>query len=259
VNGDPARLEQVIVNLLHNAAKYTDEAGGIWLTLHSGAEGVVLRVRDTGIGIAPDTLPLIFKLFMQAERSLDRAQGGLGVGLTLVQKLVEMHGGTVEAISAGPGQGSEFTVRLPSESPQAVVVPPQGPAIAAPAPPRRVLVVDDNADAADIISMLLTHDGHQVRTAYTGTAALAATKGFTPDFVLLDVGLPDMDGYTVARTLRRRKKFEKVCIVAFTGYGQESDRQKAGAAGFDEHLVKPVEYARLQELLSRASPRSAGG
>jgi len=247
----------VIVNLLHNAAKYTDEGGALWLTLELEAEEMVLRVRDTGIGITPETLPLVFKLFVQAERSLDRAYGGLGVGLTLVQKLVEMHGGTVEAISAGPGQGSEFAVRLPIEPAAAIEVATKAPPTAEPPKLRRILVVDDNADAADIISMLLKHDGHLVRTVYTGAAALQAADTFHPDLVLLDVGLPDMNGYAVARLLRKKPGFDKVCLAALTGYGQESDRQSALEAGFDQHLVKPVEYGRLEKLLQGLSASRA--
>lgn len=251
IHGDPTRLEQIIVNLLSNAAKYTEQAGAIHLAVQIEAGCMVLSVRDTGFGIAPDALPLIFNLFMQAERTLDRTQGGLGVGLTLVQKLVEMHGGTVEAASAGLDRGSEFTVRLPlAPAPPLpdstdVVAPTEHPVR------KRVLVVDDNADAADIIAMLLKHDGHLVRTVYTGDAALTAFADFRPHLVLLDIGLPGMDGYEVARALRRNPDSRGACLVAFTGYGHASDRRAAEQAGFDHHWVKPIEYGKIQDLLDR--------
>jgi signal transduction histidine kinase/DNA-binding response OmpR family regulator len=252
VNGDSTRLAQVLANLLNNAAKYTDEGGRIWLTLERAGGEVVVRVRDTGVGIPPEMLGSVFDLFTQVDRSLDRSQGGLGIGLTLVRRLVEMHGGSVAAYSGGPNQGSEFVVRLP--------------ALAAPPPPRpsengsrrepvvksarrRVLVVDDNVDAAEGMALLLRLSGHEVRTAHDGPSALGAVDAFRPELVLLDIGLPRMDGYEVARRLRARPELAALRLVAITGYGQEEDRQRCKEAGFDQHLVKPVDPQVLQQLL----------
>ncbi|MCI0642165.1 MAG: PAS domain S-box protein [Gemmataceae bacterium] len=249
LHADSTRLEQVVVNLLTNAAKYTDESGRIALILERESDEAVLRVRDTGVGIAPDLLPRIFDLFTQAERSLDRAQGGLGVGLTVVQKLVEMHRGKVEAYSA-LGRGSEFVVRLP-------VVPPPGhkrqaPVEAAqpPAHPLHVLVVDDNVDQADSAALLLRMSGHEVRVAYSGPAALEAAIEYRPDIVLMDIGLPGMDGYEVARHLRQQPALKDTMLVAVTGYGQESDRRRSQEARFDHHLVKPVNPQELEGILA---------
>jgi len=250
VDGDPARLAQVVGNLLNNAAKYTDEGGRVWLeTRRDGAEAVV-SVRDTGAGIAADVLPRVFDLFTQADRTLDRSQGGLGVGLTLVRRLVELHGGTVAAASPGPGRGSEFVVRLPlasgvgTEPTRAVASPPAGrPA------PRRVLVVDDNVDAADSLAMLLRLTGHTVWTAYGGPSALEAAERHRPEVVLLDIGLPGMDGYEVARRLRSGAA-AAATLLALTGYGQETDRRKTHEAGFDHHLVKPVDPDDLVRLFA---------
>ncbi len=259
VKGDPTRLEQVMVNLLNNAAKYTDEGGQLWLTVQLADDEVevVLRVRDTGVGIAPELLPHIFDLFTQADRTLDRAQGGLGIGLSLVEKLVELHGGKAAAHSAGLGQGSEFIVRLPALS-------PAGEPIARietrqrTAHTSRVLVVDDNLDAADMLVMMLQMFGHEVKAAYSGQSALATAFEYEPDVVLLDIGLPDMNGYEVARQLRQHAQTMGMRLIALTGYGQDSDRQQAEEAGFDHHLVKPVPPQKLQELLATLAkqPRS---
>jgi PAS domain S-box-containing protein len=247
---DPTRLEQMIVNLLGNAAKYTQGPGRIWLTLQREGEEAVLRVRDTGVGIAPDFLPQLFDLFTQAERSSDRAEGGLGVGLAVVQRVAEIHGGKAEAHSAGLGQGSEFVVRLPIATPltgqPARSVPSGGPFLQ----PLRVLVVDDNKDTADSAAMLLRGAGHDVRVTYSGPAALEAAQAHKPDAVLLDLGLPEIDGYEVARRLRRNPHLKKVLLVALSGYGQEADRQRSHEAGFDVHLVKPVEMDKVQETLA---------
>lgn len=251
VQGDPTRLEQVMVNLLNNAAKYTDAGGQIWLTLqpeHNGVE-VVLRVRDTGVGIAAELLPHIFDLFSQAQRTLDRSQGGLGIGLSLVQKLVELHGGKVAAHSAGLGQGSEFIVRLPALSPAGEpigVIETAQPS----AETSRVLVVEDNIDAADMFVMTLQMFGHEAQAAYSGQSALNMAVEYQPDFVLLDIGLPDMDGYEVARRLLQQPQTKNVKLVAVTGYGQDSDRQRSQEAGIDFHLVKPVDLKKLQDLLA---------
>ena len=252
VQGDPTRLEQVIVNLLSNAAKYADEGGHVWLTVQQEDDEVevVLRVRDTGLGIAPELLPRIFDLFTQAHRTLDRSEGGLGIGLSLVQKLVELHSGTVSAHSAGLGQGSEFIVRLPALSTAGSLI--------APAPiergklstqTARVLVVDDNVDVADMIVMLLQLFGHEAKAAYFGQSALETANEYKPDVVLLDIGLPDMNGYEVARHLRKHPQTERVGLIAMTGYGQDTDRQLSREAGIDLHLVKPVDPQKLQGLL----------
>jgi len=250
VKGDPTRLEQVIVNLLTNAAKYTDEGGRIWLTVKQEEDEVelVLRVRDTGVGIAPELLPSIFDLFTQAPRTLDRSQGGLGIGLSLVQKLVELHGGTVAAHSAGLGQGSEFVVRLPALSAAGTPIAPIGTAQRS-GQTSRVLVVDDNVDAADMLVMMLQMFGHEAKAAYSGQAALATAVEYEPDFVLLDIGLPDMNGYEVAQHLRQLQQTKNVRLIAITGYGQDADRQRSKEAGIDLHLVKPVDPKRLQDVL----------
>jgi PAS domain S-box-containing protein len=251
VQADPMRLEQVLTNLLNNAAKYTDPGGHVRLSAEMEGSEVVLRVRDSGIGIAPDMLPRIFDLFVQAERHLDRSQGGVGIGLTLVKRLVELHGGRVEAHSAGPGQGSEFVVRLPAASErgergEGAAAGSEAPRV----PRRRVLVVDDNPDAADSFALLLRLAGQDVRTAYDGPSALARAEEFRPELVFLDIGMPGMDGYELARRLRAHPDLEGVGLVALTGWGQEEDRRRSQEAGFDRHLVKPVEPKMLGELLA---------
>ena len=249
LQGDPTRLEQVLVNLLNNSAKYTDEGGHIFVTAQQDGNEVVLRVRDTGVGIAPELLPRIFDLFTQADRTLDRSQGGLGIGLSLVKKLVELHGGTVTAHSAGLGQGSEFIVRIPALFPVSESIAPikiaqhHGQA-------SRVLVVDDNRDAADMLAVMLQMFGHDVQAVYSGHSALETAVESRPDFVLLDIGLPDIDGYEVARRLREQPQTKDVMLIAVTGYGQDSDRQRSQEAGFDHHLVKPVEAQKVEDLLA---------
>jgi CheY-like chemotaxis protein len=254
VEADPVRLAQVLGNLLNNAAKYTPEGGRIWLTAGREDGEAVLRVRDTGIGIRADMLPRVFDLFTQGDRTLDRAQGGLGIGLTLAKSLIELHGGRVEAHSAGPNQGSEFVVRLPllpgSAHPEEARV--EKNERNAPSPPRRVLVVDDNTDTAESLAKLLELMGHQVRTAPDGPAALESVRDYRPEVVLLDIGLPGMDGYEVARRLRAERATEAVFLVALTGYGQEEDRRRSREAGFDRHLVKPVDLNTLRQVLVSA-------
>ena len=255
---DAARLEQVLVNLLTNAAKYTDQGGRIWLSIEQEKNAVVIKVRDTGIGIAPELLPRIFELFTQAERSLDRSQGGLGIGLCLVQRLVELHGGTVTVHSV-LGHGSEFVVRLP-------VTPTVLPALPTPAldtvqPPansRRVLVVDDNVDAAQSLALLLEMSGHEVKLAYDGLSAVAAAIAYQPEVVLLDIGLPELDGYEVARRIRMHYPHHNIRLVALTGYGQDTDRQRSLEAGFDHHLVKPASFVEIEKLLHPAAPPQEG-
>jgi signal transduction histidine kinase/DNA-binding response OmpR family regulator len=256
VEGDAVRLAQVVGNLLNNAAKYTEEGGQIWLSAAREGDEAVIRVRDTGIGIPGEMLASVFDLFTQVDRSLDRSQGGLGIGLTLVRQLVEMHGGSVAARSEGLGRGAEFEVRLPA-LPAEVVPEPAG---AVPAglpgrgPGRRVLVVDDNRDAAESLALLLDVAGHQSRVAHDGPSALAAADEYSPEVVLLDIGLPGMDGYEVCRRMRARPATRRALLVALTGYGQEEDQRRAREAGFDHHLIKPADLEVLAGLL--ASPRA---
>jgi len=260
LDGDLTRLSQVIANLLINAAKYTPEGGHIWLQAGRDDGEVTLRVRDTGMGISPGLLPSIFDLFTQGARTLDRSQGGLGIGLTLVKKIVEMHGGRVEARSAGAGEGSEFIVRLPLFFGRSLSgTEPQPPATAATGgSPVRVLVVDDNVDAAESIAMLLSLEGYAVRSVHAAHEALEAAQSFQPHLVLLDIGLPGMDGYEVARRLRAQQRIERLRLVAITGYGQLSDRERTREAGFDEHLVKPVDPDALHEVLGAIVREQSG-
>ena len=251
---DAARLEQVLVNLLTNAAKYTDPAGRIWLSVEQDKDAVVMKVRDTGIGIAPELLPRIFELFTQAERSLDRSQGGLGIGLCLVQRLVELHGGTVTVHSV-LGHGSEFVVRFPVIETALPALPtPALDTAQLPASCRRVLVVDDNVDAAQSLALLLEMSGHEVRLAYDGLSAMAAAIAYQPEVVLLDIGLPELDGYEVARLIRKQYALRNILLVALTGYGQETDRQRSVEAGFDHHLVKPATFVEIENILRAAAP-----
>jgi CheY-like chemotaxis protein len=251
LEGDKARLTQVLTNLLNNAAKYSDPGAmvslGVEVEPPQGAPATaVVRVRDTGIGIPADLLPRVFDLFTQANRSLDRSQGGLGVGLTLVRRLVEMHGGTVEARSAGPGQGSEFLVRLPV-APVAPVAPgePEAEAGRNGSESLRVVVIDDNVDGAESLASLLELIGHRARTAHDGPTGIEVVREFDPDVVFLDIGLPRMDGYEVARQLRRDPRHRAV-LAAISGYGRETDRQKGQEAGFEHHFVKPVDFQALR-------------
>jgi two-component system CheB/CheR fusion protein len=258
VEGDIVRLTQVFANLLNNASKYTDEGGAIELTVVAGDSDVVVRVRDNGSGIAPDMLPRVFDMFSQADRTLDRANGGLGLGLTLVRQLVELHRGEVSAESPGLGGGSTFSVRLPRL--QEALRPP-GPRMDAAAPEgagpqsRRVLVVDDNADAADTLAINLRLHGHTVWVAYDGSRALALADELPLDVVILDVGLPGMDGYQVARALRGREATSGLTIAALTGYGQAEDVARARAAGCDWHFIKPVDIDVLLDTVAKATRR----
>jgi signal transduction histidine kinase len=248
VSGDPVRLEQIFVNLFANAAKYTDPGGHVSVSMRMHGDIVELRVRDDGIGLEADTIEHVFDLFAQAQRGLDRSQGGLGIGLTVVRSLVELHGGSIMARSEGAGRGSEFIVTLPL----APAVPDERTPEAAPREPklasRRVLVVDDNIDAAQTLAHLLEAFGHTVRVAHDGDAALVLAQQSTPDVVLLDIGLPGMNGYDVVRRLRADPRTQAVTVIAVTGYGQEADRQRALEAGFDLHLVKPVAPEQLAGL-----------
>jgi PAS domain S-box-containing protein len=252
VEGDSTRLAQVLSNLLNNAAKYSEEGGRIDLTVEPSGGEAVLRVRDTGVGIAADMLSHIFEMFTQVQSSVGRSQGGLGIGLTLVRSLVELHGGSVEAHSGGLGHGSEFVVRLPllqeAAPPAAAGAKQQRPCKVA---ARNVLIVDDNQDAADSLALLLRRRGQEVRTAYDGPAALDLARAQPPDVVLLDIGMPGMDGLEVARRLRLDLGLKQALLVALTGYGQDEDRRRSQEAGFDTHLVKPVDLDTLEGLLAR--------
>jgi CheY-like chemotaxis protein len=240
----------VFVNLLTNAAKYTEEGGHIWLTLQQEGEEAVLLVRDTGVGIAPEVLPRIFELFTQAERSLDRAQGGLGIGLALVQRLVEMHGGTV-AVTSALGEGSEFVVRLPVVSaPQPLPLPSPTAKAEPTGPLLRVLVVDDNVDTVTTLAMLVQEAGHEVRTAFDGSAVLEAALDYRPNVVLLDIGLPGLNGFEVAKQLRQQPVLQDAVLIAMTGYGREVDQRRSREAGFDHHLVKPGDFAKVLRILA---------
>jgi PAS domain S-box-containing protein len=245
LTADPARLEQVLVNLLNNAVKYTPSGGMITLKVEREAGEIVIRLSDTGIGIAPEMLSRVFDLFAQEARSLDRSQGGLGIGLTLVRKIVELHGGTVEALSEGKGRGAEFVVRLPAEPAATRADRPAGPKPPATPARRRLLVVDDNIPYADSLGLLLRLSGYDVEVVYSGQAAIQAVSIFPPDVLLLDVGLPEMNGYEVARRLRRTHKPESLRIVGVSGYGKPVDRQLAVDAGFDDYLIKPVPIGEL--------------
>jgi two-component system CheB/CheR fusion protein len=264
LDADATRLEQIFGNLLHNASKFTPAGGHIAVIaeLVSGAPPpgeIVVRVRDDGIGIDSETLPRVFDLFMQGQRSLDRSQGGLGIGLTLVRSLVELHGGTIEARSGGLGQGSELVVRLPlsahkAPAPEEPVAAEVAVTTAAAGPvARRVLVVDDNVDTAESMALLLRLRGHEVEVAFSGPMALEMADAFEPGIVLLDIGLPGLDGYEVARELRRRPRLAKALLVALTGYGQETDRSRAREAGFDHHLTKPADPTLIYGLLESGS------
>jgi PAS domain S-box-containing protein len=250
LNGDPARLTQVVGNLLNNACKFTDKGGRIRLTVEREGEQTVIRVQDNGIGIATDQLPRIFDMFTQVDSSLERSTSGLGIGLSLVENLVEMHGGTVEVHSAGLGQGSEFVVCLP-----VLIETPKRPpdlTVSEPTPTaRRILVVDDNRDSAKSLAMLLKLTGHETHTAYDGLEAVAAAAALRPEVVLLDIGLPKLNGYEAARQLRQQPWGKGMVLVALTGLGQEEDRQRSEEVGFDAHMVKPIDIDGLQSLLAR--------
>jgi PAS domain S-box-containing protein len=247
---DPTRITQVIGNLLNNAAKFSHQAGRVWLTAERHDGEAVVRVRDEGMGIPLEVLPNVFDLFVQGDKSLERGRGGLGIGLTVVRRLVELHGGRIEAHSEGPGCGSEFVVRLPIGTPPAEfpMLPTDG--VQPLRDPRRLLVVDDNVDAAETLAMLMRMWGHEVRLAFTGPEALRAAEQFRPEIIVLDIGLPEINGYEVARRLRARPEFATATLIALTGYGQEEDRRRSNDAGFDHHLTKPVAPDALRQLLA---------
>jgi CheY-like chemotaxis protein/two-component sensor histidine kinase len=248
LNADRARLAQVFGNLLNNSAKYTGPNGTIALSAKRVDDEVFVRVKDNGSGIPRDKLDSIFDMFMQVDRASERAQGGLGIGLTLVKRLAEMHGGSIEAKSAGEGQGSEFIVRLPILSKPSEAVAPES-SIAPESTQRRILIVDDNKDSADSLAMLLEITGNKTYMAHDGVEAVEAIEQHRPDVVLLDIGLPRMDGHEVCRHVRAQPWGKDILVIALTGWGQEDDRRKSREAGFNGHLVKPVDYDQLLELL----------
>jgi CheY-like chemotaxis protein len=257
VDADPTRLTQILNNLLNNAAKYTPDGGHIWFQATEDDGHVAITVRDNGIGIAAANLGNVFTMFSQLEPALARSQGGLGIGLALVNGLVALHGGTIEVSSAGVGQGSKFVLRLPlAAQVDANVVAPCAGAVAdpntseAPVVGRRVLVVDDNRDGADMLGMALTLLGFSVVQHYDGAAALLAGPLFLPDVVILDIGLPGMNGYAVAREIRSQPWGEKTLLIAATGWGQQRDKDAASAAGFDVHMVKPLDFTELATVIN---------
>jgi signal transduction histidine kinase/ActR/RegA family two-component response regulator len=258
LDADPVRLAQVFSNLLNNACKYTEKGGRIRLGAERDGGEVVVTVKDSGIGISPDHLPRLFEMFAQLDYGRERARGGLGIGLWLCRWLVELHGGSIAARSEGQGKGSEFIVRLPiaagpgSRERRSAEAPAQAAHMA-----RRILVVDDVRDSAESLATLLRMDGHEVDTAYDGLQALEKARAMKPDLVLLDLGLPELDGYGVCRAIRATRWGASASIVAMTGWGQDEDRRKSGDAGFDAHLVKPVDHAALVQLLRSSVPGRA--
>jgi CheY-like chemotaxis protein len=249
-SADPARLVQCVVNVLTNAAKYTDPGGEISVQTRARGKNAVIEISDRGVGITPALLPRIFDLFVQGNRTLDRSQGGLGVGLALVKQLMEMHGGSVKARSDGPGRGSSFELAIPLIE----ATPEEDGEQGRPAPRHeRILIVDDNRDAAETLAVLLQLQGHEVHTANTAHEVVRRAHELRPSVILLDIGLPELNGYEIARRLRTDPALESVRLVAVTGYGQNEDRARARQAGFDAHVVKPVDLARLERAFSKVS------
>ena len=255
LNGDPVRLSQVFSNLLNNSCKFTESGGCIWLTAKREVSEVVVSVKDNGIGIPSDMLTSIFETFTQVDQTLQRAHGGLGIGLSLVKQLVEMHDGTVEAFSDGPGLGCEFVVRLPILAEKPETAQPPAPTFDKQPTGCRILVVDDNTDSADSLSILLQVSGHHTQVAYDGQEAVAAAEQFRPEVVLLDIGLPKVNGLDACRRIREQPWGKGMVLIALTGWGQVEDRRKSQNAGFDAHLVKPVNYTELMNLLTSVQER----
>ncbi len=250
VQADPTRMNQVLGNLLDNAHKFTPSGGSVAVKLSAEADEAVLRISDTGIGIGPEMLPRVFEVFSQADRSLDRDRGGLGLGLSVARGLMEMHGGTIEAESEGIGRGATFTLRLPTVPEPAALGSQPFPAPGRGGSGLRVLVVEDNRDAAESLRMLLEVCGHEVSLAHSGPEGVTAARAIRPHVVLCDIGLPGMDGFAVAARLRKSAETSGARLIAVTGYGEEEDRRRAREAGFDAHLVKPVEPQLLLEHLT---------
>ena len=248
MNGDPERLVQCLGNILTNAAKYTPPNGEIRIESRREQGEAIVTISDNGVGISTELLPRVFDLFVQGERTLDRAQGGLGVGLAIVRRLIEMHGGSISATSAGVNRGATFEIRLPLVHEEQTVTTA---VTAQERRPRRILLVDDNADGAFMLAELLRFDGHDVQTALSGMEAFERMKTFRPDVALLDIGLPGLDGYEVARRIRAEHGNESIRLIAITGYGRDEDRELARDAGFAAHLVKPVEFSALQRVLAQ--------
>jgi PAS domain S-box-containing protein len=257
VRGDPTRLAQIVTNLMTNAAKYTPDGGRIRVTLEREEDFATLTIADNGIGIAPALIPQMFDLFVQGDRALDRKEGGLGIGLTLVKYLTELHGGTVAAASSGLNEGSRFVVRLPVLADQSLPAPGT-PAPAVAAGRFKVMIVEDNPDVARSLAMLVEMLGHRVQMVDDGNLALGAALAFRPDLVLLDIGLPGMSGYDVARAMRAERTLRNVVLVACTGYGQDEDRRRVQEAGFDKYLIKPVHVSDLEKILAAMTGRRAG-
>ncbi|HEX5273035.1 MAG TPA: ATP-binding protein, partial [Gemmataceae bacterium] len=256
VDADMTRLSQALCNLLSNATKYSERGSPITLTVRREGEQAVVSVKDAGVGIPPQMLSRVFDMFTQVDRTLERSQGGLGVGLTIVKRLAEMHGGSVEAKSEGYGKGSEFLIHLPTVPPPAAGrAGGDGQETARPSGRHRIVLADDNTDSADSLALMLQLMGHEVRTAHDGHAAVEAAEAFRPDVVLLDIGMPRMNGYDACRAIRERPWGKDVVLVALTGWGQEEDKRRSQEAGFDRHLVKPVEPAALEKLLADVKSR----
>jgi CheY-like chemotaxis protein len=255
IYADPTRIAQVVGNLLTNACKFTESGGKIWVSLERNDSNAVLRVRDTGSGISSDHLGEIFQMFTQLESTLERSQGGLGIGLSLTKSLVEMHGGNIEAHSPGVGRGSEFVVRLPAATDKSNVrLETRDMSKHVRFASRNILVVDDNHDSAESLAMLLKLVGNKVSTAHDGQEAFQAAEKVRPDAILLDIGLPKLNGYEACRKIREQSWGKVIKIIALTGWGQDDDRRKSKEAGFDGHLVKPVEHTALQKLLNDLLP-----
>jgi len=250
VHADDTRMEQIVANLLGNALKFTPPGGSISVSVKRAGSDALLSVRDTGVGMPPELAGRAFELFVQGDAALDRGQGGLGIGLTLVRRLAELHGGSASALSAGRGKGSEFIVRLPAIEPPAAL--PSAKSALGNIPSRDILIVEDNADAAQTLRQLLELSGHRVRVERDGVAGLEALVSHPPQIALIDIGLPCMDGYELVRGVRERMNGSALpFMVAITGYGLPEDRSRALASGFDEHLTKPVDFAALSEVLEK--------